>query len=80
MRGRWIAVTIGALVVGAAPAIAAHHETALRSAPAAATPARTAPAAGQRTVTPVVSVGRATVTRPGIKWTARGVRYAVWIP
>ena len=79
MRGRWIAVTVGALVVGATPAIAAKHESALRSTPRSATPARTTPAPGQHTVAPVLSGSRPTVTRPGIKWTTRGLRYSVWI-
>jgi hypothetical protein len=78
VRNRWIALTVAALAVGATPAVAAKRETALRSVPRTATPAKITPAAGPRTALPVAPVTRPTV-RPGIKWTTRGVRTAVWI-
>lgn len=78
MRSRWIALTVGALVVGVSPAVAANRETALRQAPRTATPVAAIPAAGQRVTMPVAPLTRATV-RPGIKWTTRGIRTAVWI-
>jgi hypothetical protein len=71
-------VTVVVLVLGATPAIAAKRETALRSSPRT-TPARATPSAGQRTVAPTPLVSRPTVARPGIKWTSRGIRFAVWI-
>lgn len=79
MRSKWIAVTVGAFVVCATPAIAANRETALRSGPSTPTPARTTPMPGQHLVVPATPGTRPTVARPGIKWTTRGVRYAVWI-
>lgn len=78
MRSRWIALTVGTALLVATPAVAAMRETALRSVPRTVTPIKVAPAAGQRAVAPVTSVTRPTV-RPGIKWTTRGVRTAVWI-
>ncbi len=78
MRSKWRAVTVVVLVLGATPAIAAKRETALRSSPRT-TPARATPSAGQRIVAPRPLVSRPTVARPGIKWTSRGIRFAVWI-
>lgn len=78
MGSKWIAVAAGALVVGATPAVAAIRETALRSSPRTPTPTKLTPATGQRAAVPVAPVTRPTV-RPGIKWTTRGVRVAVWI-
>jgi hypothetical protein len=79
VRSKWIAVTVGALVVGATPAIAVKREAALRSSPSTPTPARTTPSTPQRVIAPFLSVTRPTVTRPGIKWTTRGIRSAVWL-
>jgi hypothetical protein len=78
VRNRWIALTVAALAVGATPAVAAKRETALRSVPRAATPVKLIPPAGPRAAVPVAPVTRPTV-RPGIKWTTRGIRTAVWI-
>ena len=77
MGSRWIAVAVGALVA-ATPAVAAKRETALRSSPRTPTPTKLTPPAGPRTAVPVAPVTRP-IVRPGIKWTTRGVRTAVWI-
>ncbi len=77
MGSRWIVVAVGALVA-ATPAVAAKRETALRSSPRTPTPAKLIPQAGLRAAVPVAPVTRPTV-RPGIKWTTRGIRTAVWI-